>query len=306
MFAKLTFESKATSCSIEVELFESRCPQTTRNFLFLLNSHKLSDDERIAHQAQCGGLLPAPLLNSRILRIDPHKSIEFGTSATLSVFGGFFPDEALEKSIVDERSYCAGSLLMANVGANTNASHMILLLKSAPELKGAHTCFGIVRNGLEKLMEMADRTGVNKKTLQPTTPITISHVAVERRRSELGSERKVHRQAGFVRRRDDDEGDARLEEDNSKPPVEDERVLKRRRGEAVTVGADGKFEVITTAIPVQAGQAFDLFQSQKHAFGNDLLAIRDVQKQRMHNKERKQGKSLRFKGAQKGKAKSKY
>lgn len=314
MFGRLVFESRhlAATEEVELELYDQRCPKAVENFVYLLTAHV---DPPAQHLE--GVKRPPQLLGSKVLRIDAGKTLEFGTSATTSVFGGFYADDEPKqqqrqesKSSRDDASVqplksSAGAVLVNNMGPNTNASHYVVLLSDLPELLQLHQQVGCVSRGLEALQAFAARVKVNPKTLVPLQPVAIADAALVRRSSMVSAaerRKQLRSRVGGVRRREDDDEDAQRYGENvgaatssSAAPCDGPRVAKRRRGESVLIGEDGSESVITTAIPVASQKPFDMFEAQQHAFHNDLLDIKATQVQRAHNRN---NRKLKFKTAQ--------
>jgi cyclophilin family peptidyl-prolyl cis-trans isomerase len=305
--AEIHFTNTRTgeSVAVQLDLWDASFPETCRNFVFSCNSHLLDDDARKKHQdaitspsATVRAALPPPLLNSSVAHIDA-RTVEFGTSATASMNGGFFPDE---KEVAGGggknrrrggADYTAGSLIMSNVGPNTNASRFILLLAEAPELRATHVCFGhtVVSTNIEQLRDFfsAVKVKVHPRTQVPLQKVVVSKCGV-RRGLAAGTE-GPRRLAGVVRTRDDeDNADDRGREKDLGAGDSGERALKKRRAEISIVDADGERRVVTTAIEPAQGQRFDFFSAQEAAFHNDLLDIKDSQLRKHHNRMNKTNK----------------
>ena len=316
--AEIHFTNSRTEEIVGVPIFlwESSFPETVRNFVFACKAHLLSEEDRRARQeGEIEKKLPPPLLGSSVLRVDSSATVEFGTSATSSIFGGFFPDEedlrqqdllsgkksrAALGPRLGGQEYTAGSLVMSNVGPNTNGSRFILLLAAAPELRGTHVCFGHVARAtdVELLCSFfnALKVKVNPKTLVPLNKITVSSCHVLRSAARDAPTDAPRQISGVVRRRDDDsdEQDADNNEALSRRHEEDretgQRALKKRRSEIVTVNAEGEIAPVTTAAPTPVGQHFDMFAAQEAAFHNDLLDIKQSQLRKQHNHQNKQAR----------------
>lgn len=319
MLSKLTLEYRVGSAAqpivahIDIELFERTCPKAVRNFVFLSTSHLLTPEERAERAGGIGGQAPPlppvpPLVGSRVSRVDIKSgTVEFGTSASRSIFGNFFDDEIVvpasssSSTAVDGVS---GKLLMSNVGPNTNASRFVLILgPNAPKDFDVHafTCFGVVRRGLDELRELCGRVKVNGSSI-PYHPITITTASIEHSKP-LSDRRVIRKSVGGRRGRDDDNEDAEEGEKNdntgtlrrdSADAEGETRFAKRRRGEIVSIRPDGTHEVVTTAIPHAEGQKFDIFKAQEHAFHNDLLEIASKQASRLHKKDNRKGRAHAF------------
>lgn len=327
--AIITFESRgnsgradAATRTIALDIFESNCPRATQNLAFVLSAHNLPTDQLDAMKQRLPppGQLPAPLRGSKVIRVDPGVSIEFGTSASHSIYGGFYSTEQQQQQQGSSPqqgllSATAGTLLVNNVGPNTNASHYVLLLQDAPELSKTHTILGRVRAS-----DLADVTSwnirVNPKTLQPAQPIVIADCSITRSAPATGASQRPKREAAagkkgaIVREREDneedDDGTIGQNSTDQKNIGGSVRLAKRRRGETVMIDADGNEEVVTMAIPVASSaqdnnnnQPFDIFKAQEHAFQNNLLEIAETQKVRKHHRDNRKGKSVKFFAKQK-------
>jgi cyclophilin family peptidyl-prolyl cis-trans isomerase len=317
MLAKLLLEHRPSgggqpfSAPLEVELFEGACPKAVRNFVFLCTSHMLTPEERSERMSDKQPP-PAPLSGSRVSRIDAKSgTIEFGTSASRSIFGGFFEDErssAAPSSSSAAEGDVSGKLLLSNVGPNTNASHFVLVLGPKPPKDfdvNSFTCFGAVRRGLPELRDFAQRVKVNTSSFIPYQPVTISEAGIEY--TKQAERRVIRKTTGGRRGREDDNEEENHNDDNgvndmiqtsnSRSALDAEgaaRFAKRRRGEVVAVSEDGTQQVVTTAIPQEAGEKFDVFKAQAHAFHNDLLEISAKQATRQQKRENRKGRAKTF------------
>lgn len=140
--------------SIKIEFFTKDAPKTVNNFIFLarekfyngLTFHRVIKDFMIQ-----GG--------------DP---LGTGTGGP----GYSFTDEFNQHKIE------AGSVAMANAGANTNGSQFFIVTEKAqPQLDGKHTNFGKVIEGMETVKKIAaEAVDENDKPLQA---ITIENVLIE-------------------------------------------------------------------------------------------------------------------------------
>lgn len=319
MLAKLLLEHKPSgggqplNSTLEIELFESVCPKSVRNFVFLCTSHLLTPEER-AERMVDKQAPPAPLSGSRVSRVDAKSgTIEFGTSASRSIFGGFFEDERNSNAALSTSSDVSGRLLLSNVGPNTNASHFVLVLGPKPprdfDMNG-FTCFGVVRRGLPELRDFAQRVKVNASNFVPYQPVMISGASIEYTKA-AGERRTIRKTAGGRRGREDDEEEQAQNNNNDDNGLNEmiqtsnarlsavdaegaARFAKRRRGEVVAVNEDGTQQVVTTAIQQEVGEKFDVFKAQAHAFHNDLLEISAKQASRQHKRENRKGRAKTF------------
>jgi cyclophilin family peptidyl-prolyl cis-trans isomerase len=115
---------------IVVELFENEAPNTTANFISLVDQHFY--DGLKFHRVMPGFMAQVG---------DPHTGGKEALDYTI-------PCECTQEN---SRKHFGGSLSMANAGPNTGNSQIFLTFNPRPELNGMHTVFGRVVEGLDVL-----------------------------------------------------------------------------------------------------------------------------------------------------------
>jgi cyclophilin family peptidyl-prolyl cis-trans isomerase len=236
--ARLVIGNKAGDVmgSIAVDLFDQGYPMTVKAFAGMLQLHCMSEEMKKAQESAIGAPLPPPLAGSKIQRIVPSESVEFGTSQTQSFFGGMFPTEEYvaapaklsrtggaappQASGAPSRpQHAFGTLSMANLGPNMNASRYFFCLKeAAPELDPHHVVFGRVTDseslGLLRTLATAK---VNKQSVPVENIVIVScglepkpRKAVTTRRTQILEEQQERfakrSERGLRRGRDEEEG----------------------------------------------------------------------------------------------------
>jgi len=116
---------------LDIELFATQCPLTTRNFITLG--------------------LEGYFTNTPVLRVIPEFIVQMGAP---TIHGGEMIYED-ENGFQDEfhsrlRFTGRGMLAMANSGPNTNKSQFFFTLRQTEELNGVNTLFGKVRRTLSR------------------------------------------------------------------------------------------------------------------------------------------------------------
>lgn len=120
---------------IELELFENEAPNTTANFISLIES-KFFDGIKF-HR-----VLPDFMIQGG----DPLSKDDNPDNDGTGGPGYKFNDELEAKSM---RTHFRGSISMANSGPHTNGSQFFITHVPTAHLNGKHTCFGRVLKGLE-------------------------------------------------------------------------------------------------------------------------------------------------------------
>lgn len=136
---------------ITVEFYADKSPVTVNNFMNLTQANFY--DGTIFHRVIKDFMIQAGDPNS--------KSKDWSTHG----FGG--PGYAFADEINDNK-LVAGSLAMANSGANTNGSQFFIVTATAtPWLDGAHTNFGKVVSGMDVVRKIeATNVGANDHPLE--------------------------------------------------------------------------------------------------------------------------------------------
>ena len=120
--------------TIELALYAHDAPKTVENFV-LLSERQYYDGLKF-HRVEAGFVIQGG---------DPKGDGTGGESAS----GGTFADELNTETESYKAGYLAGTLAMANSGANTNGSQFFITLADQPNLPHAYTIFGKVKKGLE-------------------------------------------------------------------------------------------------------------------------------------------------------------
>ncbi len=141
--------------TMEIELFEKRAPNTTKNFIDL--TEKGFYDGLIFH------------------RVIKDFMIQGGCPNGLGTGGpGYAIDDEFDSNLKHDS---AGILSMANSGPNTGGSQFFITLKATPWLNGHHSVFGKVIKGEDVLSEIESvETGANDK---PVKDIVINKITIK-------------------------------------------------------------------------------------------------------------------------------
>lgn len=138
-----------------VELFEDKAPNTTKNFIDLVN--KKFYDGLIFHRVIDGFMIQGG---------DPKGNGTGGPG--YSIKDEFHPDLKHDS---------AGILSMANAGPNTGGSQFFITLAPTPWLDKKHAVFGKVTSGLDVVQKIGKvKTGANDKPLED---VVIKKITIE-------------------------------------------------------------------------------------------------------------------------------
>ncbi|MEZ0065721.1 peptidyl-prolyl cis-trans isomerase B (cyclophilin B) [Streptacidiphilus sp. MAP12-20] len=154
-----------TSCGdVGIKLDAQHAPQTVNNFVFLAQQNYF--DHTKCHRLTTNGIY--------VLQCgDP--------TATGSGSPGYkFNDEYLNDPAIKNGIYPAGTVAMANSGANTNGSQFFLVYK-ASQLPPNYTPFGTITSGLDILDHIAkdgDDSSNGQGDGKPNDNVVINSVAV--------------------------------------------------------------------------------------------------------------------------------
>jgi cyclophilin family peptidyl-prolyl cis-trans isomerase len=148
-----------TKGDIVVELFENEAPNTTANFINLVEQHFY--DGLKFHRVMPGFMAQVG---------DPNTGGKAALDYTI-------PCECIQDN---SRKHFAGSLSMANAGPNTGNSQFFLTFAPRPELNGKHTVFGRVIEGFDVLARIQRVDPDNHKV--SVTPDEIVKATVIRKR----------------------------------------------------------------------------------------------------------------------------
>ena len=141
--------------SFQVELFEGRAPDTTKNFIDLVE--KGYYDGIVFHRVIKGFMLQAGC---------PDGNGQGGPGYTI-------PDEFHSEL----SHHSEGVLSMANAGPNTGGSQFFVTLDATPWLDGKHAVFGKVVEGMETV-RIIESAAILPGTSRPETPALISSTEV--------------------------------------------------------------------------------------------------------------------------------
>jgi peptidyl-prolyl cis-trans isomerase A (cyclophilin A) len=132
--------------SFQIELFEDRAPQTTTNFIDLVE--KGYYDGLVFHRVIAGFMLQGGC---------PNGDGRGGPGYTI-------PDEFHSELTHDSE----GVLSMANAGPNTGGSQFFVTLAATAWLDGKHAVFGKVIEGMDTIRTIgATATGPGDRPLEP-------------------------------------------------------------------------------------------------------------------------------------------
>ena len=147
--------------TIKVKLLESDAPKTTENFITL--AQRGYYDGIIFHRV---------IKNFMIQGGDPTGTGRGGESA----WGGRFNDEIDRTSPLYQGGYKAGTVAMANAGANTNGSQFFIMHIDYP-LPPSYTIFGKVIEGQDVVNAIAtSQTGPGDR---PLSEVKMEKVTIE-------------------------------------------------------------------------------------------------------------------------------
>lgn len=150
---------------IVVELDPSQAPNTVNNFVYLAQNHYF--DGMVFHRVEKSGQFQI-IQTGDPLGKDPTKR---GTGGP----GYKFNDEPVKGD------YTAGTLAMANSGANTNGSQFFINLTDNKSLPKNYNLFGKVVQGLDVAQKIQGPAGSSDPDFQQTkniTPDVMNHVVV--------------------------------------------------------------------------------------------------------------------------------
>ncbi|MAE13097.1 peptidylprolyl isomerase [Candidatus Woesearchaeota archaeon] len=144
-----------TQGTIEVQLFTEKAPETTKNFIDLVN-RKFYDDT-IFHRVIPGFMIQGG---------DPTGTGTGGPGYTI-----------LDEFHPDLKHNAKGILSMANSGPNTGGSQFFITLAPTPWLDGKHAIFGKVIKGQEvvDIIAQLPRDAQDK----PNNPVTITSIVIK-------------------------------------------------------------------------------------------------------------------------------
>ena len=150
---------------IELELYGEDAPKTVNNFVGL--AKKNFYDSILFHRVVKGFVIQAGDPKSK----DPTLKAYWGTGGE-SIYGREFEDELNPEAPSYKRGYVAGTVAMANHGANTNSSQFFIL--TGGSLPHSYTIFGFVRSGMDVVHMIEEGVGA-----PPSDPVRILDVKVK-------------------------------------------------------------------------------------------------------------------------------
>ena len=151
--------------TIELEFFEKDAPKAVENFR-LLAEHGYYDGLTF-HRIVKGFMIQGG---------DPVGDGTGGESA----WGGTFPDEIQQDSVLYRRGYHRGIVAMANSGPNTNGSQFFIMQQDY-QLPPNYVIFGNVVRGLEVVDALATTEttmGGDGAMSKPLSPLKIQKVTI--------------------------------------------------------------------------------------------------------------------------------
>jgi cyclophilin family peptidyl-prolyl cis-trans isomerase len=168
-----TIETKQGN--IEIELYTSDAPQTTKNFIGLGLAGYFNNV--IFHRIAKGFVIQGG---------DPSGTGRGGSS----IYGGEFEDELNPKTKSYQEGYERGVVAMANRGPNTNTSQFFIMLKDIPQMPKNYTIFGKVIKGMNVVDKIAaakiiPQMGPNDG--RPENPVAMEKVIIEKRPKNINS-----------------------------------------------------------------------------------------------------------------------
>ena len=146
---------ETTKGDFKIELFEDKAPNTTKNFIDLVN--KKFYDGLIFHRVIDGFMIQGG---------DPKVNVTGGPGYQIK--DEFNPDLKHD---------AAGILSMANAGPNTGGSQFFITLAPTPWLDNKHAVFGKVIAGLDVVQAIGKvKTGANDK---PAEDVVVKKITIE-------------------------------------------------------------------------------------------------------------------------------
>jgi cyclophilin family peptidyl-prolyl cis-trans isomerase len=190
----IRFASADFDGTVTFQLDSATCTNAVANFRFLCEAHiDLAAYKRRQEFLGESKPLPPPLFGSTVSVVRRGEMMEFGTSPTTSYWGSFFKDEwdktnpvALDRhrrpSLYTHREYTnsnVGTLSMANVGTDTNASRFFITLgEGHGQLDSDHVPFGRVIDGFDVLKRINEAATDPKRSFCPRAKIMIAECGV--------------------------------------------------------------------------------------------------------------------------------
>jgi cyclophilin family peptidyl-prolyl cis-trans isomerase len=144
--------------SFQIELFEKRAPETTKNFIDLIE------------KGYYDGIIFHRVIESFMLQGGcPQGSGTGGPGYTI-------PDEFHDELRHDSE----GVLSMANAGPNSGGSQFFVTLAATPRLDGKHAVFGKVIEGMETVRTIGGTpTGLGYRPLEPVVMESVRVTSTE-------------------------------------------------------------------------------------------------------------------------------
>ena len=169
---KISATIKTSKGDLVIELFADQTPKTVANFVGLAEGTQPWKDPKtgqvVENKKFYDGL--------KFHRIIPDFMIQGGDPLGNGTGG---PGYKFEDEIVSGLTFSEPNLLaMANAGPGTNGSQFFITVAPTEWLNGKHTIFGRLVSGQEVLAAIV---AVGSQSGQPSEPVTINQVLIERK-----------------------------------------------------------------------------------------------------------------------------
>lgn len=174
---------QTSSGLIVLRLYEELVPKTVANFVGLATGtktwrHPVTGEKQVGRPLYDGTTFHRVMPNFMIQGGDPFSSVIDGDPEQAGRGdGGFHFDDELRRELRFDRP---GLVAMANQGpgTKTNSTQFFIAETALPNLDGAHTIFGEVVEGFERVPKIARvRTGEGAR---PLKPVVIEHIEIGR------------------------------------------------------------------------------------------------------------------------------
>lgn len=155
--------------NIEIELYTSDAPKTTRNFV------------ELAQQGYYNGIIFHRVAKGFVIQGGDSTGTGSGGK---SIYGGMFEDELNPETQSYKEGYVRGTVAMANKGPNTNTSQFFVMLSDVPQMPKNYTIFGKVINGMAAVDSIAAQEIIPQIRMddgRPVDPVVMESVTIEKR-----------------------------------------------------------------------------------------------------------------------------